>query len=86
MDGAKEVKILGDIYPVVAEVVTLQAYSAHADYKEMLRFLECQDKGKVKRIFLVHGEIEVQENWRKTLMQAGFRDVHVPEFREIVEI
>lgn len=86
MDGAKEVKILGDVLPVNAEVVSLQAYSAHADYKEMLRFLECQDKQKVKTIFLVHGEIEIQENWRKKLLDAGFKDVVIPEFKQIVEI
>ena len=86
MDGAKEVKILGDILPVIAEVFSLQAYSAHADYKEMLRFLECQDKQKVKTIFLVHGEIEVQETWRKKLLDAGFKDVVIPEFKQIIEI
>jgi metallo-beta-lactamase family protein len=86
MDGAKEVKIFGEMVPVIAEVISLQAYSAHADYKEMLRFLECQDKQKVKRIFLVHGELPVQQNWRNTLMKAGFQDVVIPEFREIIEI
>ncbi|HET6993078.1 MAG TPA: MBL fold metallo-hydrolase, partial [Bacteroidia bacterium] len=67
--GEKEVRIFGDMYKVKAEVVTIHSYSAHADYKEMIRFLSCQDKKKVKRIFLVHGEIEVQEHWRKTLLQ-----------------
>ncbi|MDQ3111186.1 MAG: MBL fold metallo-hydrolase [Bacteroidota bacterium] len=86
MDGAKEVKIFGELHSVIAEVISLQAYSAHADYKEMLRFLECQDPRKIKRIFLVHGEIEVQEVWRKKLIEAGFKDVVIPEFREIAEI
>ncbi|MEO5644949.1 MAG: MBL fold metallo-hydrolase [Bacteroidia bacterium] len=85
-DGDKEVKIHGDILPVNAEVFSLQAYSAHADYKEMLRFLECQDKEKVKTIFLVHGEIEVQENWKKKLLDAGFKDVIIPEFKQIIVI
>ncbi len=86
MDGAKEVKIHGDILPVIAEVVSLQAYSAHADYKEMLRYLDCQDRKKVKSIFLVHGEIEIQENWKKKLLEASFKDVVIPEFKQIVEL
>lgn len=86
MDGAKEVRIFGETVPVIADVVSLQAYSAHADYKEMLRFLDCQDKQKVRRIFLVHGELPIQENWRNTLMKAGFKDVVIPEFKEIIEI
>jgi metallo-beta-lactamase family protein len=86
MDGAQQVKIFGEMYPVVAEVVSIQSYSAHADYKEMLRFLECQEKKKVKRIFLVHGELPVQEHWRKTLLHAGFHDVVIPDFKDIAEL
>ena len=86
MDGAKEVKIFGDIFPVICDVVSLHSYSAHADYKEMLRFLDCQEKSKVKKIFLVHGEIEVQEHWRNTLQKAGFKDVMIPDFKEKAEI
>jgi metallo-beta-lactamase family protein len=86
MDGANEVKIFGEIVPVIAEVVSLQAYSAHADYKEMLRYLSCQDPKKVKRIFLVHGELPVQQNWRGKLMEAGFKDVAIPDFKEIADI
>ena len=85
MDGAPVVRIFGQNFPVIAEVISLQAYSAHADYKEMLRFLDCQDKQKVKRVFLVHGELPVQENWRNTLMKAGYKDVVIPEFKEIIE-
>lgn len=86
MDGAKEVKIFGDMFPVICDVVTIHSYSAHADYKEMLRFLDCQDKSKVKKVFLVHGEIEVQEHWRNTLQKAGFKDVAIPGFKDKFDI
>ena len=86
MNGEKEVKIFGDLFQVNADVIVLQSYSAHADYKEMLRFLECQDKKKLKQIFLVHGEINVQEHWKKTLMAEGFTDIVIPEFQDTIEI
>ena len=86
MDGKKEVRIFGKYYPVKADVISLHSYSAHADYKEMLRFLNCQDKKKVKTVFLVHGELPVQENWRKTLMNEGFPDVKIPDFGEQFEL
>ncbi len=86
MDGNKEVKIFGEMHRVEAEVVSLQAYSAHADYKEMLRYLDCQDREKVKSIFLVHGEIEIQESWKQKLQEAGFKDVVIPEFKQIIEL
>ena len=86
MDGKKEVRIFGKYYPVKADVISLHSYSAHADYKEMLHFLNCQDKKKVKTLFLVHGELPVQENWRKTLMHAGFPEVKIPDFGEQFEL
>ena len=39
----------------------MNSYSAHGDYNEMLQYLSCQDCGKVKKMFLVHGEYEVQQ-------------------------
>jgi metallo-beta-lactamase family protein len=86
MRGEKEVKIFGEYYPVNAEVISLQSYSAHGDYKEMIRFLSCQDKKMVKSIFLVHGEIEVQEHWKKTLLQEGYSDILIPDFKDEVEL
>ncbi len=86
MNGDKKVRIFGDDYEVKAEVISLHSYSAHADYKEMLRFLSCQDKKKVKKLFLVHGELPVQEHWKKTLMQEGFATVAIPVFEEKIEL
>ena len=37
-------------YYVKAEVRSIDSYSAHADYEELIRFLECQDKEKIKKL------------------------------------
>jgi metallo-beta-lactamase family protein len=86
MNGDKKVRIFGNYYEVKADVISLHSYSAHADYKEMLRFLDCQDKKKVKNVFLVHGELPVQEHWKKTLLQSGFSTVSIPDYGEKIEI
>ncbi len=56
-DGAKEVRILGQTYPVRARVARLDGCSGHADRDELLRWL-----GKLqappKKTFVVHGEAE----------------------------
>ena len=44
--GDKEVSIFGNMYKVNADVERMDSYSGHADYSEMIQFLECQDKTK----------------------------------------
>ncbi len=84
--GNKVVKIFGDEHPVNAEVVVIDSYSAHGDYKEMLKYFECQDKNKVKRLFLVHGEYEVQLAWKERLTAAGFKNITIPAQGDTVNI
>lgn len=84
--GKNPVRIFGDWYPVNAKVETMDAFSAHADYNEMLQFLACQDKSQVQKLFLVHGEYEVQQNWRTMLLKNGFKDVAIPDLGEVVVV
>ena len=75
----KQVRIFGRPFEVRAEIVSIGSYSAHADYKEMLQYLSCQKPEKVKKVFLVHGELDTQEKYRERLNEAGFADVVIPE-------
>lgn len=77
--GEKQVHIFGEFYEVRAQVDSIQAYSAHADYNELLRYLDCQEKNRVKEIFLVHGEDEAKTSFREKLLGAGFASVTIPE-------
>jgi metallo-beta-lactamase family protein len=86
MAGDTVVKIFGEEYDVKARVETIDAYSAHGDYSEMLQYLECQDPQKVKRIFLVHGEYPAMSFFKQRLLEKGFQNVYVPEMGEEVEI
>ncbi len=84
--GKKEVRIFGKIYPVKAGVEVIDSYSAHGDYNEMIWYLGCQDKQKVKQLFLVHGEPETQIAFKKRLNDAGFGSVYIPDYLEEVII
>ncbi len=86
ISGAKYVKIFGKDYEVHAKTEVISSYSAHADYSEMLRYLSCQDANLVKRIFLVHGILNVQEEWKAKLEAGGFKNVLIPEMGESVNI
>lgn len=77
--GDREVTIFGDRYPVRARVAVMDSFSAHADYAEMMDYLACQDKSKVKTLFLVHGEYDEQQAFRQRLLADGWPRVEIPE-------
>lgn len=77
-NGQKKIWIFGEEHEVKANVVIMDSYSAHGDYKEMITYLSCQDKNKLKKIFLVHGEYETQLNYKEKLIEAGFSNISIP--------
>lgn len=81
MNKAKQVKIMGEDFKVCAEVEVMQTMSAHADMNDLMRFLSCQDLTYVKKVFLVHGEYEVQLEFKKRLVARGL-DVYIPAMGE----
>jgi metallo-beta-lactamase family protein len=81
-DGQKVVKIFGEEYEVNAKIEVIDSYSAHADYSELLRFLSCQDKTKIKKLFLVHGDIDAKISFKEKLYVEGYKDIIIPNKRE----
>ena len=79
MNGAKEVNIFGVSHEVHAEVGSIRSMSAHGDYRDLIHFLACQDPKKVKKLFLVHGDYDVQQAFKERLLKEGFMDVEIPE-------
>jgi metallo-beta-lactamase family protein len=65
-DGADEIRMLGVTVPVKAELMVSDAYSAHADREEILRWL-----GGFKRppamTYVVHGEADAAEALRDAI-------------------
>ena len=83
--GEKEVRIFGQWHQVNAEVGEIRSMSAHGDYNDLLHFLDCQDAAKVKKVFLVHGEPDVQKDFKQILISKGFLNVDIPtRHQEIV--
>jgi metallo-beta-lactamase family protein len=60
----------------------MRSMSAHGDYEDLLHYLECQDASKVKEVFVVHGEYEVQKSFREKLINKGFKNVRIPEMHQ----
>lgn len=81
----EEVKIYGDKYPLNADVVSIQALSAHADRDEMLQYYE--EMGfEVDRAFVVHGEPEQQKPFAQKLQDLGADTIRIPERGQTFEL
>ena len=81
-----EVKIMGEWHTVRAEVSEINALSAHADYSEMIAWLGECGCPSLKRIFMVHGEPDVQAEFKEKLAANGYGDVQIVKRGERYEL
>jgi len=80
-----EVKIFGVERALEAEVVVMDAFSAHADRDDLLDFVE-RCRGQLRKTLLIHGEEEQSEAFGKRLTDMGIPDVHTPLLGEFVRV
>jgi len=81
--GEKAVKIHGEMYPVRAQIATLTNTSAHADYEEMLQWLQ-QMKTPPKTIYITHGEPEASKALKEKIENNLGWNCYIPEYLEEV--
>jgi metallo-beta-lactamase family protein len=79
-----EVRILNKLYPLRARVVQLGGFSAHADRREMLRFLK-ESNLDIRKIAVVHGEEAQTLAFMGFLKAEGFEAV-APRAGETLQI
>ena len=82
--GRKEVNIYGAAREIHAEVGSIRSMSAHGDYEDLSQYLACQNPKLVKKLFLVHGEHNVQVDFKERLLRKGFLDIQIPELHQEV--
>ena len=64
----------------------MHSFSGHGDQKEMISFLSNQDKEKVQKIFLVHGNYDRQKVFAEGLKKEGYKNVIIPDLGEEIEV
>lgn len=84
LQGEKQVKILGELVDVKAKIMNITGFSAHADWHEMLRWMEGFTAAP-KQTLLVHGEDTALEALRQRVAAKGW-PVAVPRHLEKVEL
>ncbi|MCU0453639.1 MAG: MBL fold metallo-hydrolase [Bacteroidetes bacterium] len=86
VDRAPEVKIMGDVYPVRAQVTKLNAFSAHAGQDELVEYVSSMDLKRLRTVALVHGEPTQAEQLKAALEARGVRKVVVPDVGDTLDL
>jgi len=86
MDGERTVKILGEEHVIKCRVEVIDSFSAHADRRELLEYVDINDPARLKRIFLMHGEPEQAESLKNALRSKGYEHVYIPDRDEEIKL
>jgi len=80
VDGAKEVRIFGQQYPVKARIVQIDGFSAHADRDELIKWLASL-RQPPRRLFVTHGESSVSQHFAGVVQDRMGWNVSIPEYK-----
>lgn len=84
-EGASEIKIFGEYVKVNAKVEEISGLSAHADRKELIRWLN-ESHLKNPKVFVTHGETQSAETFATELRNTFHWKVQVPKDGEAFDL
>lgn len=84
VDREPLVRIFGEDYELKAGVSIINAFSGHADKNGLADYIRNSD-GKLKKIFIVHGDLSQSEALYSNLQNLGY-PAHLPKRDEEVEL
>ncbi len=85
-DGESEVKIMKNWVPVKCHVEKVEGFSAHADWKAVLRWLQPLETDPPKTVFTTHGEPESAEAMAGHIRERFGWNVIVPQYEQSMEL
>ena len=77
LNGAKEVKLFGETIEVQAKIENLPGISGHADVTQLTKWVSMFDP-KPKRVFIVHGEDKVTEQFAAHIHEELGLEAYAP--------
>jgi metallo-beta-lactamase family protein len=85
LDGQREVRIMGQEVPVRCKIERIGGFSAHADWKDVLRWLEGMPSAP-RRAFTTHGEPKAAAAMAEKIhLRFGWK-AEPPEYGQVVEL
>ncbi len=83
VEGAREVRLFGEYFPVRARVEYLHGFSGHADREQLLSWLQSLNKAP-KAVFVTHGEPPVSESFAQLVREKTGWNAVAPDYGERV--
>jgi metallo-beta-lactamase family protein len=85
LDGAQEIRLLGQIYPVKAHIEKIDGFSAHADRDGLLAWLS-DIRVPPRCVFVTHGEEKATTSFAKVLNEKTGWTIKVPQYKDTVKL
>jgi len=84
LDGMSQIKMFGQLVPVVAKIEHIESFSVHADSNELINWLKVIKNPK--QVFVVHGDpISAQTFAKRLQSELGFNAI-TPEFAKTYSV
>jgi metallo-beta-lactamase family protein len=80
------VRIYGEEHPLRAEVEVMDEFSAHADHDGLIQYVKAMNVSRLKKVFIVHSELDAATALVDPLKALGVREVVIPELGEEHEV
>jgi metallo-beta-lactamase family protein len=80
------VRIYGEERPLRAEVEVMDEFSAHADHDALVQYVKAMNVPRLKKVFIVHSELDAAQALVEPLKALGVREVVIPEIGEEHEV
>ncbi|MFC1927538.1 MBL fold metallo-hydrolase RNA specificity domain-containing protein [Chloroflexota bacterium] len=85
LDGAQEIRLLGQIHPVQVNIEKIDGFSAHADRDGLLAWL-ADIRMPPRCVFITHGEEKAATSFAKVLKERTGWVTKVPQYKETVKL
>jgi metallo-beta-lactamase family protein len=82
----KELHIRNKKLAVNAKIKKTDIFSGHGGQEDLLEFAENQNTSRLKKLFLVHGDMNAMLNFRQILEERGFSNVEIPARYQTYEL
>jgi metallo-beta-lactamase family protein len=85
LDGAQEIRLLGQIHLVKAHIEKIDGFSAHADRDGLLAWLS-DIRVPPRCVFVTHGEEKAATSFAKVLNERAGWTTKVPQYKDTVKL
>ena len=82
LDGAKQVKVMGEEISVKARIMNMDGFSAHADYTQIEEWLQHLTMNNAQQVFVVHGEATAAKAIKEMILEEFGWNAYIPYYAD----